>query len=30
MHPYETPAIVALPITGGYVSYLEWTEESRA
>ena len=30
MHPYETPAIVALPITGGYAPYLEWIQETAS
>jgi periplasmic divalent cation tolerance protein len=30
LHPYEVPEIIALPVTGGYLPYLEWVhEESR-
>jgi uncharacterized protein involved in tolerance to divalent cations len=28
LHPYETPEIVALPITAGDVDYLEWLAQS--
>jgi len=34
MHPYDTPAILVLPIEGGEPGYLEWmmreTEEGKA
>ena len=30
LHSYETPEIVALPITGGSGNYLEWLSESVA
>lgn len=28
LHPYDTPEIIALPITGGDPDYLRWVEES--
>jgi periplasmic divalent cation tolerance protein len=30
LHPYETPEIVALPVTEGNPAYLKWIEESVA
>lgn len=29
VHPYETPEIVAMPVTGGSTRYLEWIQRSR-
>lgn len=26
MHPYETPEVVVLPVTGGSATYLQWVE----
>lgn len=28
MHPYETPEIIAFPLTKGLPAYLEWVKES--
>lgn len=28
LHPYDTPEIIALPVTEGDPAYLEWIEES--
>ena len=28
LHPYELPALVALPIAGGHPPYLAWLDES--
>jgi len=30
MHPYETPEIIATPITGGSADYLKWLAEETA
>lgn len=27
LHPYETPCVVALPVTGGDADYLQWVRE---
>lgn len=26
IHPYQLPEIIALPIVGGYIDYLEWVK----
>ncbi|MDH4274191.1 MAG: divalent-cation tolerance protein CutA [Gammaproteobacteria bacterium] len=28
LHPYQVPEIVALPVTAGFVPYLQWLNES--
>lgn len=30
LHPYELPEIVAVPVLGGFESYLDWIRESVA
>lgn len=30
LHPYETPEIIVVPITGGSEDYLNWVEEEVA
>ncbi|MFA6331704.1 MAG: divalent-cation tolerance protein CutA [Methanoregula sp.] len=27
LHPYEVPEIIELPVTGGYLPYLEWVHQ---
>ncbi|MDD1717746.1 MAG: divalent-cation tolerance protein CutA [Methanoregulaceae archaeon] len=26
IHPYDVPEVIVLPVTGGYLPYLEWVE----
>jgi len=30
MHPYDTPEVIALPITSGYNGYLEWVRNETS
>ncbi|MBB3345428.1 divalent-cation tolerance protein CutA [Luteimonas sp. RC10] len=30
LHPYDTPALVALPVAGGLTDYLRWVDDETA
>jgi periplasmic divalent cation tolerance protein len=30
IHPYETPEVIALPVTAGHAPYLQWIDENLA
>ncbi|WP_337244018.1 divalent-cation tolerance protein CutA [Luteimonas sp. gir] len=30
LHPYDTPALVALPVAGGLADYLRWVDDETA